>query len=103
MLQEDVAAILGTCLDSITGWENSRSAPQVQFYPKIVEFLGYFPLEIDTTTLAGKIKMYRYRNGLSIGEMGRLVKVNPSTITGWETGNYKPSVKSIKELQKLIN
>ncbi|HTE01621.1 MAG TPA: helix-turn-helix domain-containing protein [Mucilaginibacter sp.] len=43
LLQKDVAAILGVCEDSITGWENERSRPQSRYYSVIIEFLQYSP------------------------------------------------------------
>lgn len=60
LLQTDVARIIGVSTDTITNWENGRGGPQFRSYPKVIEFLGYFPLEIDTTTLGGRIKECRY-------------------------------------------
>jgi len=51
--QSDVAKIFGVSTDCVTYWENNRSAPQIIFYPKIMEFLGYSPLDFDKITLSG--------------------------------------------------
>jgi len=59
--QSDVAKIFGVSTDCVTYWENNRSTPQLIFYPKIMEFLGYSPLDFDKTTLSGRIKAYRHR------------------------------------------
>ncbi|WP_462265738.1 helix-turn-helix domain-containing protein [Mucilaginibacter sp.] len=60
LLQKDVAKILGVPEDCITNWEKSRSIPQIQFLPLIIQFLGYLPFSFDQTTLSGKLKAYRH-------------------------------------------
>lgn len=94
LFQKDVANTIGVSEDSITYWENNRAAPQIQFYPKIIDFLGYIPFEIDSNTFEGKIQLYRYLNGLSHKEMGKLLSVNATTIGAWETGKSKPNSKA---------
>lgn len=86
LFQKEIANQFGVSEDCITYWENNRSVPQIQFYPKIIKFLGYIPFEIDTRDLAGKIKMYRYLNGLSHKKFGQILGVNGSTIGDWENG-----------------
>jgi len=63
LLQSDVARIIKVSEDCITYWENNRSIPQINYYPQIIEFLGYCPFEIDETILSGRLKAYRWRNG----------------------------------------
>src|SRR5665647_3168855 len=50
LLQKDVANVIGVCEDSITFWENNRSIPSVMYYPKIIQFLGYVPFDVDSST-----------------------------------------------------
>lgn len=94
-MQKEVAKLIGVSEDCITYWENGRSEPQIQFIPYIIKFLGYMPLEIDISTLGGKIKDYRVRNGLSHKKMGKLFGVDATTIAAWE----KKSVKDINSLR----
>lgn len=65
LLQKDVAKICGVTEDCITNWEKNRNTPQIQFFPRIIDFLGYMPFEVDLTTLSGKLKAHSYINGLS--------------------------------------
>lgn len=76
LIQKDVAKILGVTEDSITNWENNSSEPQVNYFPQIIDFLGYFPFDFDPSTLAGKLKEYRYRNGLSQKQLGKVIEVD---------------------------
>lgn len=83
LYQSDVAESFGVSTDCLTYWENNRSTPQIIFYPKIIKFLGYSPLNFDETTLRGRIKAFRYRIGTNSKMFGNLMKVHPSTITEW--------------------
>jgi site-specific DNA recombinase len=44
MIQKDVAKRLGVETPSIHNWETNFQEPRVQYYPAIIEFLGYNPL-----------------------------------------------------------
>ena len=103
LLQKDVAKILNVSEDTVTYWENGRSVPQIQFYPKIIEFLGYTPFSVDTSTLAGRMKRYRMENGVSQEDLGKLVGVNESTVFNWEKGYHKPFASKLTLLEKIIN
>ena len=103
LLQADVAKIFDVCEDSITGWENGRSVPQIQYYPKLIVFLGYNPFPVETETLGGRIKKYRIEQGLSHKKLGEKVGVDASTVSAWEEGKHKPTSKMTKILEKIIN
>ena len=86
LFQKDVAAIFNVSDDCVTYWENNRSEPQIQYYPLIFGFLEYCPFELDTSTLMGRIKAYRYMNGLIQSRLAKMLGVDPSTILAWENG-----------------
>lgn len=102
LFQEDIALLIGVSTDCITNWENGRANPQIQYMPKILEFLGFMPLEIDEYTLSGMIKSYRVKNGLSHKKMGDVLGVDASTIRAWEKGESISQVKTKKLIEKLI-
>jgi len=103
LFQSDVAKIFDVCEDSITGWENGRSIPQIQYYPKLIEFLGYNPFPVETETLGGRMKNFRILNGLSQEDLAIKMRVNESTIFSWEKGNHSPFPKKKKLLDELLN
>ena len=103
LLQADIAKIFDVCEDSITGWENERSVPQIQYYPKLIEFLGYNPFPVETKTLGGRIKEYRILNGLSQEDLAKKMGVNESTIFSWEKGDHAPFPRKKKLLDELLN
>ncbi len=102
LLQADVAKIFDVCEDSITGWENGRSVPQIQYYPKLIEFLGYNPFPVETETLGGRIKKYRIEQGLSHKKFGEKIGVDASTIGAWEENEHTPTAKKMKILKQIF-
>lgn len=102
LLQKEVAQILYVTEDTITNWELGRYEPQVQHYPAIISFLGYFPFSIESDTLGGKLCEFRYKNGLSHKNMGKLLGVDASTIGSWERNKNSPQGKTRKNLLELF-
>jgi len=102
MKQGDVGKMIGVSSDCITYWENNRSKPMVHQMPQIVKFLGYNPILIEESDLAGQIKSYRFKRGLSNKKMGRLLGVDASTIGAWEKG-FPISRKNFKKLATALN
>lgn len=103
LLQSDVARKIGTCTDSITGWENGRSEPHIHFYPRIIEFLEYIPFEVSDETLGGRIKIYRLTHGLTQKKMGELLSVDGSTVCSWETGQTTPYKRMIEKIVIILD
>lgn len=102
LLQVQVAKIIGVCTDTVTNWENDRGEPQIQVYPKIIKFLGYFPFDIDTSTLGGKIKEYRYLNGLTQERIAKELGVDESTVFHYENGKHKPLKITMEKLKEIL-
>lgn len=96
-LQADIAKIFDVSEDSITGWESGRSVPQIQFYPKIIEFLDYNPFPFETETLGERIRKYRFEHGLSHRKFGHMLGIDASTIGAWEKNEHVP-ISSQKNL-----
>lgn len=103
LLQKEVAEQIGVTEDCITLWESNKSNPHVSYYPKIIDFLGYLPIEFDTSTLTGRIKEYRYKHGLTQEDLALNLKINESTVYHIEKGTHKPSVKTLTRLLEMLN
>ena len=102
LLQREVADLVGITEECMTNWENGKSVPQIQYMPKLIQFLGYNPLELDDNTLAGRIKNYRVTQGLSHKKMGKLIGVDASTIAAWESAKSIPKELNIELINKVI-
>ncbi|TCC95041.1 helix-turn-helix domain-containing protein [Pedobacter hiemivivus] len=102
IFQTDVAKMFSVSEDCITYWENNRSKPQINHYPRIIQFLGYFPFELDTSTIKGQIKAYRYVNGLSQKRFAMLMNADPVTVRLWENGERSLSMLKNLKLKELL-
>ncbi|WP_211166349.1 helix-turn-helix domain-containing protein [Mucilaginibacter robiniae] len=102
LLQKDVAKILGVTEDCITNWEKNRSIPQIQFFPNIIQFLGYLPYSFDLTTLSGKLKAYRHVKGISQKKLGTMLNVDGATICSWEQGESQPYQRTLQKINTLF-
>jgi DNA-binding XRE family transcriptional regulator len=103
LLQKDVAKIIGVSEDSIRFWETGYAEPQIQHAPGIIQFLGYCPYPFETETLGGRIKYYRLLNGLSCKKLGKVLKVDASTISSWEDREFQPEHFNLKRLNQILN
>lgn len=89
LLQKDLAKICGVSEDCIANWEKNRNTPQIQYYPRISNFLRYLPFNVDLTNLSGKLKALRYINGLSQKQLGKILGVDGATVCSWELEENK--------------
>ncbi len=102
LLQSEIAKLFGVSTDCITNWEYNRTTPQINYFPRIIQFLGYLPLEFDETNLSGRLKAYRFENGLSNRDLGKLIGVDGSTVLDWENGKSVPQTKQIAKLKTFF-
>ncbi len=74
----------------------------IHHMPYIISFLGYNPCKTERKTLGGKIKNYRLLKGLSHKKLGKILRVDASTIASWEKNESKPSFTSLNKLKKCF-
>ena len=99
--QIDVAPILGIDSFTLANWEKGHTEPMVQYYPVIMDFLGYCPYQCGDT-LGKQIRLYRTHRGLSHRGLAREIGVDPGTISRWETGDRQPKKRMVQRLKKFF-
>jgi DNA-binding XRE family transcriptional regulator len=100
--QKDLAAILKVTEDCITGWEKGRNEPRIRYYPRIIEFLGYYPFEHETETLGGKLEKARRCNGWTYRRLGNALGVDGSTARRWGSTISHASKQSTRNADTLV-
>lgn len=103
LLQSDIASILKVCEDSVVGWEVRGTTPCIRQMPGIIRMIGYFPVQIDTSTFGEKITYYRYMLGLTPEEFGQMVSANSSTVRSWEAIENMPYKRRRKAIDIIIS
>lgn len=86
LLQKELAELLNVSEDRITYWENERSAPQIHHYPRIIDFLGYYPFAHETKSFAGKLLQIRHCKGFSRKQCAVHLSVSEDAVRRWERG-----------------
>lgn len=99
---KDLLAYFEIDRETLRGWELGLWEPFVRHYPKIIQFLGYFPFTHETKTLGGRIKKYRFDNGLTQPEFAKLVHTDKCTVSFWETNRRLPLQKTVRLLNKIL-
>ena len=100
LFQKDIAKFIGTDNFTIVNWGNKTKDIPAKYYPKIMEFLTYCPLQKTPTTFAEKIKLHRLHFGLNQKQFAQLLKVDSTTVKFWESGERKAFGKSGSKTNK---
>jgi DNA-binding transcriptional regulator YiaG len=101
--QSGLANLLCVCKDTIAGWENGRSFPQIRHYPKLIQFFGYNPFPVNESTISGRIRKFRIVEGLSQSEIAAQLGVDETTVRSWEKDRHIPSPNKMESLNRLMN
>ncbi|SOD17643.1 helix-turn-helix domain-containing protein [Pedobacter xixiisoli] len=102
LMQSDIAATFGVSIATIHLWETNRAEPMVKYYAKISDFLQFDLFKVDDSTFSGRVKSYRYKNGLTQKALGKMLNIDGSTITSWELGEFRPNKKILEMVEQLI-
>ena len=84
LFQKDVAVTIGVDTNTITNWEKNGGGPQLQFIPKIADFLGYELPTAKSSTLGERILQYRYLRGISQKKLAKQIGIDPTTLSRLE-------------------
>ncbi len=102
VLIKSVCKMLNISRETLRGWELGDFEPHVSHYPAIITFLGYNPCKFETDAIAGKIKDYRYRHGLTQQEFADLLNTQGSVVWQWECNGRIPLPRTEKRILDLI-
>lgn len=95
LLQREVALLLGSTECSVYLWETNRTSPTFPFLPKIIEFLGYCPVD-PSDTPGRRLLWARLCNGLSQSRMAKAIGVDPNTLWRLEKGKWEGREKYLR-------
>lgn len=96
-----LAAQLGADQDSLTNWEEGRTAPAIRYVPGVLAFLGYDPRPVPED-LAGRLVHHRVGLGLSQEAFARLLGVDPGTLRRWESGRRQPQEEYLTRVNAAL-
>jgi len=104
LFQKDVASRIICTVDTITNWELNRCQPEIQYIPRIIEFLGYDPIDVGQNEPIGqRLRKHRQRMGLSLKQTAMLLETDASNLQHWETGRHRPTKKSVALICEFLS
>jgi len=82
-------------------WEGQEGIEiSAKYYPEIVAFLNYCPIETFTTA-GEKLSIYRKYAGLTQSELAEKIGCHDVTIAKWEKGQSRISKEHVKNIQRI--
>jgi transcriptional regulator with XRE-family HTH domain len=99
--QIDVAEIVGCDEMTVVNWEKGYSIPRINHMGKVVEFLGFNPLQ-KCDTLAQRIVSHRKALGLTQKLLASQLAVNPSTLAKWGRGERAPTGRYFRRVAEML-
>lgn len=70
----------------------------LEFYPRIIRFLGYIPFDRPNDTI-GQLGWYKRARGLTLIELGQEMKRHPDQLQEWLSGARRPFNKSLRKIE----
>ncbi|WP_298435062.1 helix-turn-helix transcriptional regulator [Geobacter sp.] len=100
LLQREVAEIIGVTESTIWNWEHGVE-PELQYNPKIIDFLGYIPFDCPDDTI-DRLAWYKKVKGLTLIELGRQMNRHPDQLQEWLSGERRPFNKSLQRIEQFL-
>ncbi len=100
MTQHEVAQTMGLYPNLPNEIECGKRGNTIYILHKVFLFLGYIPktLNIDETTLQGKLFTYRIKNNLTYSELGKQINLDKSTLSNFEKG-FKVKIDTLRKIE----
>lgn len=99
--QRRLAKQLGVNPGTMVNWERNATTPALRLVPRIIHFIGCFPLA-PGHFLPEKLKVYRRPQDLSQKELAGRLGVDESTVGRWERGRRDPWREPLERAQTLL-
>ncbi len=101
LLQKDVAQQLWVGEWTYLKWEHDKALPAIRMWRRVIEFLGYYPLE-PPQRLAERLLAARRSLGLSRKRLAKRFGVDESTLAGWEKGPAQPAGRRLHIVERFL-
>jgi hypothetical protein len=101
LTRKAAAKRMGLDPDSLENWEKNRTRIAVRFYPSLIAFLGYNPLP-EPRTRGEAVRRQRVTLGLSVGRLGTLERVYPTTVCRLESDRSKMAKRPISAVLRVL-
>ena len=99
--QRDLAERWGLRSETVAGWERGLLRPSIRAWPRIIELLGFDPVEIGDSP-AQRLEAARRRLGLTRREFAARVGLDEGSICHWAKGVRQPSPRMAARIEAIL-
>lgn len=96
LLQREVAEIIGVTESSIWNWEHGTE-PELQYKPRIINFLGDVPFDCLDDTV-GRLGWYKRAMGMNLDHLGEAMGRDPEQLSDWLNVKHYPFTKNWEKI-----
>ena len=82
-------------------WETNKAEPIITMYPRIIDFLGYYPYPTPQT-IGEKLVAHRRAFGLSRAQLAETIGIDEGTVLRMERGQRCPSGKCGAQVKAFL-
>ena len=101
--QPEVAKILGVVTDTVTCWELNRNTPTAKFAKKILEFIGYIPIDWFDAPTHMKLRYVRMITGNTQRQLAHQLKCDSTVVQKLEAALRIPNSYVRKLILETFN
>jgi len=102
LTQLQVSIIIGVDECTVSNWEKHRSQPTIKLIPKIIQFLGCIPFDIEANLSGDKIKLYRSIRGISQKKLASEIGIDTNTLARWEKNKGVPYTNLLNSINNYF-
>jgi transcriptional regulator with XRE-family HTH domain len=100
--QPYVAVVLKVSTDMVTCWELNRNQPTAKFAKAIIAFLGYFPFEVEDSSIGKQLYYARLITGKTQRQIARLIGCDASNLRRIELNQRNPFGKTREKIEAYV-
>ncbi len=82
-------------------WEHDKAFPAIRMWPRVIEFLRYYPFK-SPQTLAERLFAARRSLGLSRKRLAKRLSVDEGTLARWENGERAPAGNRMEIVEAFL-
>lgn len=82
-------------------WETNKTEPVISMFPRIIEFLGYYPFK-EPQTVGEKLFAIRRRSGLSRARLAKMIGIDESTMLRIERNKPAPKGRCERRIRRFL-
>ena len=100
--QKDAAGKLQISQSTYITWEADRVEPEIRYWPKIIDLLGFDPFAGKEGTLGERLQAKYRELGIPRKRAAILLGIDEGTLLRYERGEWQPGKRNIEIIERFL-